>query len=242
MTTANPRGTPVSRLSSKSAVFFDLDGTLLDTAPDFRAVIQQLCESRQICPPSAEAVDATVSSGARALLTLALKIAADHADFPALLQQLLDAYGLQIQNSQAVLYPGMESLLQRLEQQAIPWGVVTNKPERFTVPLLEGLGLAERCAVLVCPDHVQYTKPHPEPLLLACARTNCRPEHSIYVGDHPRDIDAGRAAGMTTIAAGYGYLPDSIASDYLAIEHWQADLIVASVQDIIDYFWPHSQA
>lgn len=222
-------------LRPESAVLFDLDGTLVDTAPDFLAVITQLCEAHKIAPPSPQAIHATVSAGARALVTLAFKIDAEHAQFQALLKNLLDSYELQLLNTQARLYPDMDRLLQLLEKNSIPWGVVTNKPERFSKPLLDKLHLTGRCAVLVCPDHVQQTKPHPEPLLLACTLTACRPEHSFYIGDHPRDIEAGSAAGMMTIAAAFGYLPE-----IPHINTWGADLIVNSANDIIDYFWPHN--
>jgi phosphoglycolate phosphatase len=166
-------------------------------------------------------------------VTLAFNIDAGHSRFEVLLHALLASYEQQLQNTQANLYPDMDQLLQMLEKHSIPWGVVTNKPVRFSQPLMEKLGLLQRCAVLICPDHVQHTKPHPEPLLLACKRVASKPECSVYVGDHPRDIDAGKAAGMITIAAAYGYLPVTPA-----IENWNADLIVTSVNDIIDYFWP----
>lgn len=216
-----------------SAVLFDLDGTLVDTAPDFLAVLIRLCETNNIAPPSPAAVHATVSSGARALVTLAFSISAEHGEFDSLLTALLDDYAQQLLSTQSRLYPDMDRLLDMLEQQGTPWGVVTNKPERFSKPLLHTLGLLSRCATLICPDHVKKTKPDPEPLLLACKRTGSTPAHSIYVGDHPRDIDAGNAAGMTTIAAGFGYLPASPD-----IRTWGADLIVDSTNDIIEFLWP----
>lgn len=224
-------------LSADSAVFFDLDGTLVDTAPDFLAVLIRLCESEKIAPPSPAAVHATVSSGARALVSMAFNIDAGHGRFQSILQMLLDEYESQLQQTQARLYPQMDVLLARLEQQCIPWGVVTNKPERFSTTLLDQLGLSTRCAALVCPDHVQQPKPHPEPLLLACKLTGTNAANSIYIGDHPRDIDAGKAAGMTTIAAAFGYLPD--APD---INSWSADLIANSTNDIIQFLWPHPAA
>lgn len=223
-------------LRPDSAVFFDLDGTLVDTAPDFQAVLTQLCKFHNITPPSPQAVHATVSSGARALVTLAFKIDSAHNQFDSLLQALLDGYEQQLLNSQAKLYPDMERLLLLLEKQQIPWGVVTNKPERFSKPLMDTLQLLQRCAALVCPDHVLHTKPHPEPLLLACTRTLTTPAHSIYIGDHPRDIEAGKAANMFTIAAAFGYLPESPD-----ISSWGADFIADSTSDIIDCFWPHNK-
>ena len=215
-----------------ASVLFDLDGTLIDTAPDFIAVINSLCTASGINPPSRQAIHATVSSGARALTQLAFDLTPADAEFDARLQDLLNLYGQQIKASHALLYPRMQDLLSRLTDSSIPWGVVTNKPLRFSEPLLHSLGLSQRCAVLICPDHVTHSKPHPEPLLLACQQISCDPAASIYVGDHPRDIEAGRAAGMTTIAAAYGYLPTEPH-----INDWQADFIAASTDDIFRFIW-----
>lgn len=210
-----------------AAVLFDLDGTLVDTAPDFTAVLHQLCADQGVAPPADAAILATVSSGARALVELAFRLAPDAQGFDPLHQALLDVYMTQLQTTRSTLFPGMDRLLTELEGRHIPWGVVTNKPERFSIPLLQKLSLEQRCSVLVCPDHVSQTKPHPEPLLLACARLGCAPDQTIYVGDHPRDIEAGKAACMTTIAAAYGYLPHEPP-----IADWGADHISATVADI----------
>lgn len=210
-----------------AAVLFDLDGTLVDTAPDFTAVLHQLCAEQGVAPPADAAILATVSSGARALVELAFRLAPHAQGFDPLHRALLDVYMTQLQATRSVLFPGMELLLTELEDRHILWGVVTNKPERFSIPLLQKLSLEQRCSVLVCPDHVSQTKPHPEPLLLACARLGCAPDQTIYVGDHPRDIEAGKAAGMTTIAAAYGYLPHEPP-----IADWGADYISATVADI----------
>jgi N-acetyl-D-muramate 6-phosphate phosphatase len=215
-----------------ASVLFDLDGTLIDTAPDFITVINELCAAAGINPPSTQSIHATVSSGARALTQLAFDLTPADPAFDARLQDLLALYGKQITTSHAVLYPRMQELLQRLSDHSLPWGVVTNKPLRFSEPLLSSLGLSQCCAVLICPDHVTHSKPHPEPLLLACQKISCDPVTSIYVGDHPRDIEAGRAAGMTTIAAAYGYLPTAPP-----IHDWRADFIAASADDITRYIW-----
>lgn len=215
-----------------ASVLFDLDGTLIDTAPDFITVINELCATAGINPPSTQSIHATVSSGARALTQLAFDLTPADTAFDARLQDLLELYRQQIKTSHALLYPRMQELLQRLGDHSIPWGVVTNKPQRFSEPLLDSLGLSQDCAVLICPDHVTHSKPHPEPLLLACQKISCDPTASIYVGDHPRDIEAGRAAGMTTIAAAYGYLPTAPP-----IDDWQADYIAASTDDITRYIW-----
>ena len=111
--------------------------------------------------------------------------------------------------------------------------MVTNKPEQFSIPLLQSLGIRERCQTLICPEHVTFTKPHPEPLLLACTQLGCQPSAGVYVGDHPRDISAGQQAGMYTIAAAYGYLPPSPP-----VAQWGANMIVKRVDDIIAWLEP----
>ena len=208
-------------------VLFDLDGTLLDTAADFADIVQQMTE--QAARPAIEysAIHQTVSNGARALVELAFDIQHGHPDFEARLDTLLGLYAQRIVATKATLYPGMNALLQHMEQRGIPWGIVTNKPERFSRPLLESLGLLTRCSTLICPDHVTHSKPHPEPMLLACQQLSIEPSGTVYVGDHPRDIEAGRAAGMYTIAVRYGYLPATPP-----IAQWQADLIVEHAADI----------
>lgn len=208
-------------------MLFDLDGTLLDTAADFADVVLQMTE--QAARPAIDftAIHQTVSNGARALVELAFEIKQGHPDFEERFNTLLDLYSQRILATKATLYPGMDALLQELEQSGIPWGIVTNKPERFSRPLLHSLGFTRRCSTLICPDHVTNSKPHPEPLLLACQQLAIEPSSTIYVGDHPRDIDAGRAAGMFTIAVRYGYLPATPP-----VEQWQADLIVDNVDQI----------
>lgn len=219
--------TTTNLATETQCVLFDLDGTLLDTAADFSLVLDVMIAERGRPAVSRAAVDQNVSNGARALVEMAFGVSNQHDEFPELLQTLLSLYGERVAQTQAALYPGMDELLSSLESRNIPWGVVTNKPEKFCIPLLRGLGLLERCSALICPDHVTHTKPHPEPLLLACRQIGCQAQASIYVGDHPRDIFAGNDAGMYTIAAAYGYLPADPP-----IESWGANLIVEDVQTI----------
>lgn len=221
------------RLSTQGCVLFDLDGTLVDTAADFEAVLQVLCAEQGVAPPAYASIHATVSSGARALISLAFGLEPTSGQFETLLQHFLNMYAQQIESTRSTLYPGMSFLLQQLDAHAVPWGVVTNKPMRFSEPLLHQLQLHKRCSVLVCPDHVAKSKPDPEPLFLACERVLRKPESSIYVGDHPRDITAGKAAGMKTIAAAYGYLPDEPC-----ISTWGADVIVQNINEITQLLWP----
>ncbi|MES3006176.1 MAG: HAD-IA family hydrolase [Pseudomonadota bacterium] len=216
-----------------TSMLFDLDGTLVDTAADFAAVLDEMTMAAGIAPVSAAAVHQTVSNGARALVELAFGINESDPRFKDLHAKLLALYGERIPQTRSTLYPGMDQLLSNLEKHSIPWGVVTNKPEQFSTPLLRSLGLLERCQTLICPEHVTFTKPHPEPLLLACRQLGCEPSASVYVGDHPRDISAGQQAGMYTIAAAYGYLPASPP-----VADWGADMIVTHVDAITAWLNP----
>ncbi|MEX1196929.1 MAG: HAD-IA family hydrolase [Pseudohongiellaceae bacterium] len=218
--------------SLPACVLFDLDGTLLDTAADFAAVLQQLADEAGGAAPQQHQLHQTVSAGARALVTLTLGLKPEDADFTRWHQRLLTLYGEQVQHSRATVYDGLNGPLLQLEALGIPWGVVTNKPESFSRTLLDALSLSRRCAVLVCPEHVRHTKPDPEPLLLACQRLERSAADSVYIGDHPRDVEAGRAAGMRTAVAAWGYLPaDSNPA------HWGADHILASAGDLAS--WLH---
>ncbi len=209
--------------TSIECVLFDLDGTLIDTAPDFVAAVKQLLAEHGKPPLSCDSIYHTVSDGARALVKLAFGIDENHAEFIQLNQRLLDLYYQQLQVTDAALYPGLDGLLTKLERQQIPWGIVTNKPEKYTNLLLDKLNLSARCGTLVCPDHVSHRKPHPEPILLACQQLGVGTERTVYIGDHQRDIEAAKNADVIAIAAAYGYL----ARD-TKIEEWMADFILNS--------------
>ncbi len=187
------------------AVLFDLDGTLLDTAPDFIEVIGQLRDEHGLPELPPGAIRSCVSNGARALVTLSLGLRADEPGFEEQRRRLLELYAAALGRHTRV-YEGMAELLLELHSAGIAWGVATNKHSAYAAPLLAGLDLRPPCASLVCPDHVARSKPDPESLLLNCRQLDCRPGQAIYIGDHPRDIQAGAAAGMATIAAAYGYL------------------------------------
>lgn len=208
------------------AVLFDLDGTLLDTAPDFAVVVNQLRRRHGRLPLPYQPIRDTVSNGARALVSLAFELQEGDDRFETLRQELLELYEAHLAVETAV-FPGIDPLLDWLDREGLPWGVVTNKPRRYAAPLLEALQLAGRCAALVCPDDVSRTKPDPEPLLLACRNMDCVAENAIYLGDHRRDIEAGINAGMKTLAAAYGYIDRSES-----IADWRADFIVDSAHDI----------
>lgn len=213
---------------SPAAVLFDLDGTLVDTAPDFVAVLnrQLLAHGREPLPEAH--IRRMVSQGSKAVVALGFADLhpVDSADFEALRQEFLDHYLAHVAD-ESRLFPGMEPLLAALEARGTPWGIVTNKPSRYTTPLLAALGLDRRCRVAICPDMVNHSKPHPEPMLKAAAALDVAPADCLYVGDHLRDIEAGRNAGMATVAAAWGYvLEGETAAD------WRADHTLDTVSDL----------
>ena len=202
------------------AVLFDMDGTLLDTAPDFIAVGQAMRAARGMDRIPDKQIRDVVSGGARAMVLSAFDVDPLSDAFEALRLEFLDRY----QDHCAVnshLYEGMAELLSDIEQANMPWGVVTNKPVRFAKPIMEQLGLDSRSAVLVCPDHVSNSKPDPEPMLLACSQLSLDPSTVLFVGDDLRDIQSGRSAGSKTAAVRYGYIhPDDDPNK------WGADIVV----------------
>ncbi|WP_448679826.1 N-acetylmuramic acid 6-phosphate phosphatase MupP [Pseudomonas nicosulfuronedens] len=209
------------------AVLFDMDGTLLDTAPDFIAVCQAMLAAHGRAPIDDQRIQDVVSGGARAMVAATFDMDPEAPGFETLRQEFLDRY----QEHCAVFtrpYDGMAELLESIEQSRLIWGVVTNKPVRFAAPIMEQLGLAERSAVLVCPDHVTKSKPDPEMLLLACSQLKVDPSEVLFIGDDLRDIESGRAAGTKTAAVRYGYIhPDDNPA------HWGADVIVDAPRDLL---------
>ena len=216
------------------AVLFDLDGTLIDTAPDFIRIINIMCQKHNHPVPTDEAIREQVSAGARAMVKLMFGELAEVADTdPKLLtyrQEFLDTYEADICVDSKV-FEGLDGLLLDLEYNGTPWGIVTNKPRYLAKILLDKLNLTQRCSVLVCPDDVTHTKPDPEPMLLACEKLGVTPENCIYVGDHIRDIQAGNNAGMITILASYGYIPPEDQAD---LQAWQADVIVDDTYELYE--------
>jgi len=211
--------------TSIECVLFDLDGTLIDTAPDFVKVMERLCDENDKPRVTQQQIFQTVSDGARALVKLAFSIDEDDPDFQRLNEQLLSIYDEQLNATSSQLYPGMDDLLGKLEANNIPWGIVTNKPAQYAEKLLQQLQLSERCGCLICPDHVSERKPHPEPIFAACQRLGCGTERTVYMGDHIRDIQAAKNADVIAVAAAYGYL-----SEDARVEEWYADFIVQESQ------------
>jgi 2-phosphoglycolate phosphatase len=210
------------------AVLFDLDGTLLDTAPDFITTMQLLLARHSKPALTPNAVRQTVSHGSKALVKLGFGINETDEEFEDLRQELLAIYLTKLSEKTA-LFSGMDTVLAHLEQQQIPWGIVTNKPSLYADKILTDLKLNSRSSTTICPDHVSKTKPDPEPMLLACKQINCAPENVIYVGDHRRDIEAGRNANMKTVAANYGYIDPNDSA-----QNWNADYTIGQPVELLD--------
>lgn len=209
------------------AVLFDLDGTLLDSALDFHFVLNAMLSQQQKPSISLQTLKQQVSNGARAMVSTAFSINEQSANFAPLKEQFLNNYLNNI-NVKSQLYPGVDDVLDYLDTHCIPWAVVTNKPEIYTDIILKHFKLDERSASTVCPDHVTNSKPDPEALFLACEHMSVTAENCWYVGDHIRDIQAGKAAGMYTVGCQYGYLNHNEK----AID-WQSDIIINQPIELI---------
>lgn len=198
------------------AILFDLDGTLVDTAPDLAAATNVLRRYHGLDPLPFEVIRGQVSNGGSALVTLALGLDTAHPDHAASRTRLLDAYEQAFAIHSRVFIP-LDVWLNDWQRQSRPWGIVTNKPRRYAEPLIEALAL--RPGALLCADDLTVKKPAPEPLWEAARRLGIAPEACWYVGDHVRDMEAARAAGMTAVAVGYGYISEG--DNY---RQWPADV------------------
>jgi 2-phosphoglycolate phosphatase len=194
-----PRSLPVS------TVLFDLDGTLADSADDLAHALNRVRAGRELPPVPLAGLRAHASSGARGLLHAGMGIVPEHPDYTALREAFLAHYERGLAETTR-LFSGVAALLTAIEERGLRWGIVTNKHARFTVPVVAALGLAQRAAVVVSGDTTPNPKPHPAPLLYAARELRVVPSACVYVGDDLRDVDAGNAAGMATIVAGYGYM------------------------------------
>ncbi|UTF60765.1 HAD family hydrolase [Gilvimarinus sp. DA14] len=206
--------------SNYQAVMFDLDGTLLDTANDLASALNRLRIEKDLEPLDHASIRPSVSNGARALIELGFNEPTGSDNFEALRTRLLELYMLHIADHTQI-FAGINELLKWLSEQNIGWGIATNKPALYTEALLKKIEFPSPPGIVICPDHVTHRKPDPESLLLAATHFNCAPNEIIYLGDHKRDIDCGKACGATTIACAYGYIEahDDPAS-------WQADHLI----------------
>ncbi len=192
-------------MAQYEAIFFDLDGTLIDTAPDMGGALNRLLNAHHLPVRTMEAIRPHVSDGANALIKMGFPRPVDDSEMQTLRQEYLQIYSEHLAD-ESQLFDGMGNALDAIEKHRIPWGIVTNKPAWLTEPLLEQLDLRQRCACVVSADTCSQRKPHPMPMYHACELAHVKPENCLYVGDALRDIQAGNAAGMATLIARYGYI------------------------------------
>ena len=214
-----------------TTILFDLDGTLVDTAPDLAHALNLQLIKHGKTPLAYEAIRPFASHGSRGLVGLGFGVLPHHDNFTQMRDEYLSIYE-SVYTRSPVLLPGISDLLEAIENKGITWGIVTNKPRRFTIGLLEsmGLNLQNRAACVVCGDDAPQPKPSPATLLLACSQVGVKPEHCIYVGDAERDIIAGKAAGMQTVVALFGYID---VTDKPA--EWNADAMIHIAHDLLKF-------
>jgi 2-phosphoglycolate phosphatase len=208
------------------ALLFDLDGTLLDTAPDFITALNRQLALHDLSSLPDEAIRLSVTNGSVGLIEAGFGMPQDDPRFEPLRAEFLELYFANLADRTA-LFEGLQPVLDKCVSSDIPWGIVTNKPWRYTESTLLQLDLMAGAATVICPDHVTHPKPDPEAMFLACSEIATAPADCLYVGDHARDIVAGRDAGMRTIAAGWGYIDED--EDIL---DWQADWVVDQSQQL----------
>jgi phosphoglycolate phosphatase len=213
--------------AATEAVFFDLDGTFADTAPDLSAALNHVRGLHNLPPLPLAVTRLQASHGSAGLLKLGFNVEPDSPKFPALREAFLD-YHAAHNCVHTTLFAGMAELVDALERRGLPWGIVTNKPHRFTMPLMQALGYDKRAACLVSGDTCAHPKPHPDPLLHAAKLIDVKPQNCVYLGDDKRDIDAGRAAGMKSLIALFGYIDPNAD-----LKTWQADAAIASPQELL---------
>lgn len=209
-------------------MLFDLDGTFADTAPDLAAALNHVRFTRNLPPLPLEVLRPQASHGSAGLLKVGMNITPDSADFIELRDIFLDHYANHI-CVHTGLFEGMSELIDTLESRAIPWGIVTNKPHIYTLPLMQALGYAERAACLISGDTCAHAKPHPEPMLKACELIGIAPEDCLYLGDDLRDMQAANAVNMRGIIARYGYI--SIDAD---LNTWQAHATIGNPVELLE--------
>ena len=212
---------------SVDAVLFDLDGTLIDSAPDLAGAVNDMRRARAMPALPTEELRPMVGSGARGMVGQAFGVQPADAEFLSLRDEFLQRYEARM-TLETVVFPAMVPVLETLARARLPWGIVTNKADRFSRPLVSAMPALDDAATLVCGDTTPHAKPHPAPLLEAARRMGIEAARCIYVGDDLRDVQAGKAAGMATIAVRWGYLGGGAA-----IETWGADHVIDSPGDLL---------
>jgi N-acetyl-D-muramate 6-phosphate phosphatase len=211
------------------AVLFDLDGTFADTAPDLGAALNHTRAVRGLPPLALDEIRPQASHGVRGLFKLGFNIEPGHPEYDALREIFLDYYASHICDHTR-LFGDTARLIEEIEHRGMRWGIVTNKPHRFTLPLMQALGYAERAACLISGDTCARAKPYPDPLLRACEIMETAAADCVYVGDDVRDMQAARAAGMPGIIASYGYVAENAT-----VEGWQAQGSIDSPGELLQY-------
>jgi phosphoglycolate phosphatase len=215
-------------------VLFDLDGTLVDTAPDLSEVLNTLLKRHGKPAQPIEAIRPYVSHGSAGMLGFGFNINELDPVFNELREEFLELYANDLCHK-SKLFPGMGDVLDELERRDLSWGVVTNKPAFLTRPLLDALELSDRCCCIISGDTLPDRKPHPAPMYHAAKLANSDPQHCVYVGDAPRDIEAGNRAGMHTLIAMYGYLSDTDTP-----ELWDADDSIDDPAGLLSWIDTHA--
>lgn len=216
-------------MAKYDVIFFDLDGTLVDTAPDLAFALNQLLEQEGKPQLNYTKIRPVASHGSAGLLALGFNIDSSDSEFKPLQQRFIQLYQNNI-SRQSALFDGMEAILDNIEISGNRWGVITNKPAFLTHPLMADLKLDTRAACIVSGDTTANSKPHPEPMLHACQLTDSDPQKCLYIGDAQRDIEAGRNVNMHTILARYGYIGDNDKP-----ETWQADAMINHPSEIMQW-------
>jgi 2-phosphoglycolate phosphatase len=211
------------------AVLFDLDGTLIDSAPDLGAAADKMRTDRGLAPLPLELYRPMAGAGARGMIGVALGLTPQDPTFDALKEEFFLNYESCL-TERTYAFEGVVELISALDQAGLRWGVVTNKSERFSLPLTRFMPLFATASTVVSGDTTPHAKPHPAPLLEAARQLNIQPGRCLYVGDDERDIVAGRAAGMPTVAAAYGYLGAAGETDA-----WNAHATIRSAQELLNY-------
>ncbi|HEV3426100.1 MAG TPA: HAD-IA family hydrolase [Paraburkholderia sp.] len=213
-------------ISLCQAVLFDLDGTLADTAPDLAAAVNKMRHERGLDMVPLDDLRPLASAGARGLIGGAFGIGPEHHEFASMREEFLANYEADL-CIETTLFPGIDAILDELDARSVRWGIVTNKVSRLTEPLVAQLGLDLRAGCVVSGDTTPHAKPHPAPLLHAARELDLAPERIVYVGDDLRDVQAGFAAGMVTVAAAYGYCGKDIPP-----ARWHAQHVVQSPAEL----------
>ena len=217
-----------------STVLFDLDGTLVDTAHDLGLALNLQRKKYGLAPLGMDKIRPVASHGSRGLLELGFGLIPQDASFDAMRIEYLDLYET-VFTRQPVFLPGIEVLLKELTQAGLQWGIVTNKPRRFSVDLIKSIKLLDTnlhdlSACLLCGDDALQPKPAPDILLMACSITNTKPSECVYVGDAERDVEAGKAAGMKTVVALFGYIATTDEPDT-----WGADWLISTPAELLEF-------